>query len=259
MKPLGFGQITGIDIQGESRGILPSQEWKRNAYKRPEQQKWYAGETISLGIGQGYNTFTMLQLAQATAIVANNGIKHRRRLVIATQDAADGARSPVAPARTAGSGLQARERVAVIRKALVAVTRRARRRGCSPARRTSVWRQDRDRAGGHHRRQRTSTTPPSWRSTSATMPCTWPMHPAEAPTIALAVVVENAGFGAAHAAPIARRVFDYWLLSQYPSEEDLAAVQKGLAAAPLGKPRQAAEVSWPPAGQPAPSTPVTSP
>ena len=68
MKPLGFGQITGIDIHGEVRGVLPSTEWKRNAYKRPEQKKWYAGETISLGIGQGYNNFTMLQLAQATAI-----------------------------------------------------------------------------------------------------------------------------------------------------------------------------------------------
>jgi penicillin-binding protein 2 len=64
--------------------------------------------------------------------------------------------------------------------------------------------------------------------------------PAEAPRVALAVVVENAGFGAAHAAPIARRVFDYLLLGQYPSQEDLAAVQKGLAASPIGKPRDAA-------------------
>jgi len=66
--------------------------------------------------------------------------------------------------------------------------------------------------------------------------------PAENPTIALAAIVENAGFGAAHAAPIARRVFDYWLLGEYPSEEDIAAVQKGLASAPMGKPRKASEV-----------------
>jgi penicillin-binding protein 2 len=66
--------------------------------------------------------------------------------------------------------------------------------------------------------------------------------PADAPKIALAVIVENAGFGAAHAAPIARRVFDYWLLGQYPSVEDLAAVQKGQAGAPIGKPRTSAEV-----------------
>ena len=75
MKPLGFGQYTGIDIQGEVRGVLPSQEWKRNAYKRPEQKKWYAGETISLGIGQGYNTFTMLQLAHATAVLSSGGMR----------------------------------------------------------------------------------------------------------------------------------------------------------------------------------------
>ena len=67
MKPLGLGQITDIDIHGEVKGLLPSTAWKRAAYRRKEQQKWYAGETISLGIGQGYNAFTMLQLAQATA------------------------------------------------------------------------------------------------------------------------------------------------------------------------------------------------
>ena len=75
MAHFGFGELTGIDIQGEARGLLPSTQWKRKAYKRPEQQKWYAGETISLGIGQGYNNFTMLQLAQATGVLANNGVR----------------------------------------------------------------------------------------------------------------------------------------------------------------------------------------
>ncbi len=70
--------------------------------------------------------------------------------------------------------------------------------------------------------------------------------PADDPKIALAVMVENAGFGAAAAAPIARRVFDYWLLGQYPSEEDLAAVRKGQGGSPLGKPRLASDVAWPP-------------
>jgi penicillin-binding protein 2 len=55
MKPLGFGQTTGIDLNGEVRGTLPSTEWKRNTYKRPEMKRWFPGETISLGIGQGYN------------------------------------------------------------------------------------------------------------------------------------------------------------------------------------------------------------
>ena len=69
--------------------------------------------------------------------------------------------------------------------------------------------------------------------------------PAENPQIALALIVENAGFGAAHAAPIARRVFDYWLLGQYPSEEDIAATRLGQSGAPIGTPRQAADMPWP--------------
>ena len=81
LQKFGFGAFTGIDIQGEVRGLLPSTEWKRKAYKRPEQQKWYAGETISLGIGQGYNNFTMLQLALATGVIANDGIKMKPHLV----------------------------------------------------------------------------------------------------------------------------------------------------------------------------------
>ena len=68
--------------------------------------------------------------------------------------------------------------------------------------------------------------------------------PADAPRIAIAVIVENAGFGAEHAAPIARRAFDYWILGQYPSEQDMAAVQKGQAAAPIGKPRLASDIPW---------------
>jgi penicillin-binding protein 2 len=72
--------------------------------------------------------------------------------------------------------------------------------------------------------------------------------PAEDPKIALAMVVENAGFGGANSAPIARRVFDYYLQGLYPSEEDMAAVQKGQAQAPIGKPRNAVDVAWPPGG-----------
>jgi penicillin-binding protein 2 len=70
--------------------------------------------------------------------------------------------------------------------------------------------------------------------------------PADDPKIAIAMVVENAGFGAAAAAPIARRAFDYYLLGLYPSAEDMEAVRKGQATAPIGKPRPAAEFAWPP-------------
>lgn len=81
MRQFGFGQRTGVDIMGESEGVLPSQEWKKKRFKKPEQQKWYAGETISIGIGQGYNSYTPMQLALAVATLANNGAMYRPHLV----------------------------------------------------------------------------------------------------------------------------------------------------------------------------------
>ena len=251
MKPLGFGQLTGIDIQGELRGLLPSTTWKRNYYKKPEQKRWYAGETISLGIGQGYNSFTMLQLAQATAVLANNGVKFKPQLVIATQDASTRAKVPVAPDPPQDMGYQL-DNVAVVRKAMVGVTQEGTstrvfagagyvsggKTGTAQA--VSIGRNDRYNASKMEEYQRDHALYIAF-------------APAQDPQIALAVIVENAGFGAAHAAPIARRVFDYWLMGQYPNEQDLAAVKIGQAAAPIGKPRVAAEMPWPPA---APAAPV---
>src|SRR5574340_79515 len=77
MAKFGFGSRTGIDIAGGSAGILPSQEWKMRRFR----QKWYAGETVSVGIGQGYNAYTPIQLAQAVATLANNGVMYRPHLV----------------------------------------------------------------------------------------------------------------------------------------------------------------------------------
>jgi penicillin-binding protein 2 len=244
MKPLGFGQLTGIDIQGELRGLLPSQAWKRTYYKKPEQQKWYAGETISLGIGQGYNSFTMLQLAQATATLANNGVKHKPQLVIATQDATTRVTVPVAADPPQDLGFHP-DNVAIVRKAMVGVTQE----GTS----TRVFAGAGYRSGGKTGTAQAVSIGQKDRYNASKMEEYQRDHalyiafaPAETPQIALAVIVENVGFGAAHAAPIARRVFDYWLMGQYPSEQDLAAVKTGQAAAPIGKPRPVAEIAWPP-------------
>jgi penicillin-binding protein 2 len=241
MKPLGFGQITGIDINGEVRGVLPSQEWKRKAYKRPEQQKWYPGETISLGIGQGYNTFTMLQLAQATATLVNGGVKHKPRLVIGTQDPVTRVMHPLPADPPVDLGYKP-ENVAIVRKALVGVTQE----GTS----SRVFAGAGYLSGGKTGTAQAVTIGQKDKYNGAKMEEHQRDHavymafaPADDPKIALAVIVENAGWGAGVAAPIARRVFDYVLLGQYPSEEDMVAVQKGLAAAPIGKPRQAAEVA----------------
>ncbi|MFW9620739.1 MAG: penicillin-binding transpeptidase domain-containing protein, partial [Macromonas sp.] len=74
--------------------------------------------------------------------------------------------------------------------------------------------------------------------------------PAEDPSVALAVIVENAGFGAGSAAPIARRVFDYLLLGHYPNEDDMKATQQGHSSRPIGTPRKAIDVDWPPLSAP---------
>src|SRR2546422_243207 len=97
MKHFGFGERTGIDLQGEGTGVLPSPEWKMKRFTRPEQQKWYAGETISIGIGQGYNAYTPIQLAQAMATLANGGAMYRPHLIAYVDDPRTGERRPVEP------------------------------------------------------------------------------------------------------------------------------------------------------------------
>jgi penicillin-binding protein 2 len=241
MKPLGFGQITGVDINGEVRGVLPNQEWKRKIYKRVDQQKWYGGETISLGIGQGYNAFTMLQLAQATATLANNGTKNKPRLIMGTQDSVTRALLP-APIEPPVDLSFKPENVEVVRRAMVGVTQE----GTS----TRVFAGAGYLSGGKTGTAQAVSVGQKEKYDARKLEEHKRDHalyiafaPAENPQIALALVVENAGFGAAHAAPIARRVFDYVLQGHYPNEEDLQAVQKGLAAGPIGKPRDVASVN----------------
>ena len=247
MKPLGFGQLTGIDIQGEVRGVLPSQDWKRKTYKKPEQQKWFAGETISLGIGQGYNTFTMLQLASATATLANSGVKHTPQLVVSTQEAMSHTKVPVVPAAPQDLGYSP-ENVAFVLRAMAGVTQEGTSaRAFSGAGYLSGGKTGTAQAVTMGQKEKYDARKMEEHQRDHALYIGF--APVDDPKIAVALVVENAGFGAEHAAPIARRVFDYWLLGKYPSVEDLAAVQKGQAARPIGKPRQAADVAWPPAAR----------
>ncbi|MGJ7486267.1 penicillin-binding protein 2 [Variovorax sp. LT2P21] len=254
MKPLGFGQITGIDLGGELRGVLPSTEWKRNAYKRPEQKKWYAGETISLGIGQGYNTFTMLQLAQAASIVADGGVRHRPHVVLATRDTVTGQIKSVIQPPAEDLGFKPAN-VAVVREGLVSVVTSGTARGVfagagyQAAGKTGT-------AQAVTQAQNTKYNAKALEEHQRDHALFMGFAPANDPKIALAVIVENAGWGAGAAAPIARRVMDYWLMDQYPSEADMAAVRVGKATVPIGKPRVASEVAWPPV--PA-NTPATAP
>jgi len=240
MAPLGFGQITGIDIHGEVRGVLPSQAWKRGYFKRPEQQKWYAGETISLGIGQGYNSFTMLQLAQATATLANGGIKHKPKLVIATQDAHTRVETPLAADPAVNLGFKP-EDVDIVRRAMVGVAQEGTSsRVFAGASYVSGGKTGTAQAVSLGKNEKYSSIRMEERKRDHGLYIAF--APADDPKIALALIVENAGFGSTAAAPIARRAFDYWLLGQYPSEEDMLAVSQGRANAPIGKPRLAVDV-----------------
>ena len=243
LSPLGFGRRTGIDLEGEVTGVLPSTEWKRRTYRKPEQQRWYAGETISLGIGQGYNNFTMLQLAHALSTVVSGGQRHAPRVVREVQDVVSRERTPAD--RPALDALPFKpEHVEAIRRAMFGVTQE----GTS----TRVFAGAAYTSGGKTGTAQAVTIRQNEKYNAAKLSEYQRDHslyvafaPATEPTIALAVIVENAGFGAAAAAPIARGVFDYWLEGRWPSEDDIAATQRGESAAPIGAPRRAADVALP--------------
>lgn len=243
MAPFGFGQRTGIDLEGEVTGVLPSTEWKRRAYKKPEQQRWYAGETISLGIGQGYNNFTMLQMANAMATLASGGQRYTPHLVREVEDVITRERRKVAAQPREPLALKP-ENVAVVMRALQGVVLEGTGAGAfagapytsggktGTAQAVTIRSNEKYNAAKleEHKRDHALYTA---------------VAPMEAPRVVLAVIVENAGFGAASAAPIARRVIDYLLLGQYPSEEDLAALRGGRSGPPIGTPRRAADVPLP--------------
>jgi penicillin-binding protein 2 len=235
MTTLNLGRPTGIDLQGEMKGTLPSTEWKRTSYRKKEQQKWYAGETISLGIGQGYNNFTMLQLAQAQAIVAAGGKRFTPHLVRRIEHYDNRKVKPL-PLMELEPLRWKPEHVAVIRNAYYGVTQEgtsARSFVNAPYKsggKTGTSQVIAIKAGEKYNASKIDERHRDHALYTA-------FGPLESPRVAIALVVENAGFGGANAAPIARRVLDYVLSGVYPSEADIAAVRLGQATAPIGVPR----------------------
>ncbi len=207
-KQFGFGQLTGIDLEGERRGVLPSTEWKRQAYKKPSQQRWYAGETVSVAVGQGYNSFTLLQLAQATSVLANNGTYMKPHLVNLVRNPQNGKATRTVTGPLYTIPLKP-ENLAVIRKAMVDVMR------SGTARRAF--------AGTHYQAAGKTGTAQVYSLRGAKYKASavderlrdhalfMAYAPMEDPKIAVALIVENGGWGATVAAPVARTVFDYWL------------------------------------------------
>ncbi|MBK1680308.1 penicillin-binding protein 2 [Rhodocyclus tenuis] len=224
MAQLGFGARTGIDIEGESIGVLPSPEWKKQRFKRPEQQKWFAGDTVSIGIGQGYNAYTPLQLAQATATLANNGVMFRPHLVRYITDS-HGQKTLIEPEPVRTIPLKA-QHIETIKRAMVGVTREGTGArafagaeyvsgGKTGTAQVFSLKGEKYEGGKIKERLRDHALYIAF-------------APADKPTIALAVLVENGGFGAQSAAPIARLVLDYYLLGKTPkgaAPEDATAVE----------------------------------
>ncbi|WP_186409706.1 penicillin-binding protein 2 [Candidatus Propionivibrio aalborgensis] len=213
MGSLGLGSRSGIDIEGESEGVLPSPEWKRRRFKSREQQKWYAGETISIGIGQGYNAYTPIQLAQAIAVVANDGVFYRPHLVRYITDTKTGEKVLIEPEPLRTLAWKP-ENIEIIKKAMVGVNKEGTgARAFAGAEYVS--------GGKTGTAQLFSLKGAEYRAGKLKKE----LHdhglfiafaPADHPKIALAVLVENGGFGSQSAAPIARMVLDYYLLGKLP-------------------------------------------
>lgn len=207
-KQFGFGQLTGIDLDGERRGILPSTEWKRNAYRKPEQQRWYTGETVSVAVGQGYNSFTLLQLAQATAVLANKGTYMKPHLVNLIEDpksgdmvrTVSGAQYTI-PLKPANLKVVENAMVDVLRKG---TARRAFNGATYQAAGKTGTAQVFSLRGSKYKSEELAER---LRDHALFMA----YAPVEDPQIAVALIVENGGWGSTAAAPIARVVFDYWL------------------------------------------------
>jgi penicillin-binding protein 2 len=216
MKPFGFGQLTGVDLENERRGVLPSQEWKRKNYKRPELQKWYAGETISVGIGQGYNSFTPIQLAHAVANLSNNGVVMKPHLVKMIENGTTKARKLTVPKESYRIPLK-QENIDVIKQAMIGVTKEGTSaRSFANAPYSSGGKTGTAQAAAMSKSVKYDASKIAERLRDHSLYIAF--APADKPKIALAIIVENAGFGAAAAAPIARLAIDYYLTGKRPDE-----------------------------------------
>lgn len=213
MGQLGLGSRTGIDIEGESEGVLPSPEWKKRRFRKPEQQKWYAGETISIGIGQGYNAYTPIQLAQAMATLANDGVMYRPHLVRYITDSKTGAKTYIEPQPLRTLPWK-QQNIDIVKRAMVGVNKEGTGArafagaGYESAGKTGTA-QVYSLKGEQYKEGKVKKELRDHALFVA-------FAPVDKPRIALAVLVENGGFGAQSAAPIARMVFDYYLLGKLP-------------------------------------------
>ena len=214
MGKLGLGAKSGIDLEGEAAGVLPSPEWKQRRFSKPEQKKWYAGETISIGIGQGYNAYTPIQLAVALATLAANGDMYRPRLVSHIDNLRTGERRHLEAALLQRVPLKP-ENLEFVKQAMAGVNKEGTgARAFGNAQYTSGGKTGTAQVIGMKQGEKYDEKKINERHRDHSLFIVF--APLESPKIALMVVVENGGFGARAAAPIARAVLDYYLLGKLP-------------------------------------------
>jgi penicillin-binding protein 2 len=214
MKHFGLGARTGIDLQGESMGILPSPEWKQARFRKPEQQKWYPGETISIGIGQGYNAYTPIQLAQAMATLAAGGAMYRPHLVAHIDNPRTGEQRFTEPELVHQAPFK-KDHVEFVKRAMAGVNKEGTgARAFAGAQYTSGGKTGTAQVIAIKQNEKYDESKVAERHRDHSLFVAF--APIESPKIALAVIVENGGFGARAAAPIARTVLDYFLLGKLP-------------------------------------------
>jgi penicillin-binding protein 2 len=219
----GFGQVTGLDMKGETPGLMPSPEWKTKRYN----QIWYPGDTVSVGIGQGYNLVTPMQLAYATAILANDGIAFQPHLVKEIRRTKGGPllieNKPLFDLQINPSYLK------LVKGAMEAVTKPGgTAAGASygapyrMAAKTGTAQVIAIKQGEKYDSKKVSeyNRDHAWFIAFA---------PADKPRIAMAVLVENGGHGGTTAAPIARKVMDYYLLGKDPKSLPALPLKSGVS------------------------------
>ena len=211
LSKFSFGEKTGIDLDGESPGLLPSREWKQRRWKK----EWYPGETVIAGIGQGYHLTTPLQLATATAMIANGGKRIEPRLVQAVRDPFTHVWKPQ-PVVVHEQVAIKPEDLAVIRQGMMDVMRPGGTAAAAAAGApyTIAGKTGTAQVVGIKQGARYDAGSLSRKNRDHALFIAY--APAEKPTIVVAVMVENGGHGGSTAAPIARAVFDYYLTGKRP-------------------------------------------
>lgn len=220
LRHFGFGRKADFDIKGEIEGLLPTPEWKKKRFKQP----WYPGETVIVGIGQGYTLVTPLQLAQATAILANNGTAMRPHLAAGIQDAVSGKIQPIAP-QILDKVTLVPDNIEIVKRGMIDVTMPGgtaasvgANAGYTIAAKTGTA-----QVIGIKQNEKYNENAINERHRDHALFIAY--APAEDPKIALAVIVENGGHGGSAAGPIARKVMDYYLLGKAPAEDSEKASQ----------------------------------